>query len=121
EQVCCRLRILKIDLLCGNAGDLKRYAGGMLAPSRSSNHNAFQSNSRGDQLKLKFQRIQFRKAADKGLIAQHPDLDPRSIHEGQNIRLTFCICGGDRKSTRLNSSHVKISYAVFCLKKKKQN
>src|SRR5436309_13799859 len=28
--------------------------------------------------------------------------------------------GGDRKSTRLNSSHVKISYAVFCLKKKKK-
>src|SRR5690606_31048954 len=27
----------------------------------------------------------------------------------------------DRKSTRLNSSHVKISYAVFCLKKKKTN
>src|SRR6266511_5503589 len=28
--------------------------------------------------------------------------------------------GRDRKSTRLNSSHVKISYAVFCLKKKKK-
>src|SRR5690625_5952081 len=28
--------------------------------------------------------------------------------------------GGDRKSTRLNSSHVAISYAVFCLKKKRQ-
>src|SRR5256885_13256807 len=27
--------------------------------------------------------------------------------------------GGDRKSTRLNSSHLVISYAVFCLKKKK--
>src|SRR5437870_13101000 len=27
---------------------------------------------------------------------------------------------GDRKSTRLNSSHVAISYAVFCLKKKRQ-
>src|SRR5690606_40897626 len=27
----------------------------------------------------------------------------------------------DRKSTRLNSSHVKISYAVFCLKKKKKH
>src|SRR5436309_11952440 len=27
----------------------------------------------------------------------------------------------DRKSTRLNSSHVKISYAVFCLKKKKKS
>src|SRR5436309_11165674 len=29
-------------------------------------------------------------------------------------------CVVDRKSTRLNSSHVKISYAVFCLKKKKK-
>src|SRR3712207_8500056 len=28
---------------------------------------------------------------------------------------------GDRKSTRLNSSHANISYAVFCLKKKKTN
>src|SRR5690554_7252041 len=28
---------------------------------------------------------------------------------------------GDRKSTRLNSSHVRISYAVFCLKKKNQS
>src|SRR5215813_15233714 len=27
---------------------------------------------------------------------------------------------GDRKSTRLNSSHVRIAYAVFCLKKKKK-
>src|SRR5690606_28791914 len=31
----------------------------------------------------------------------------------------FSRLGTDRKSTRLNSSHVKISYAVFCLKKKK--
>src|SRR5437773_7093742 len=31
------------------------------------------------------------------------------------------VIGGDRKSTRLNSSHITISYAVFCLKKKKQN
>src|SRR5258708_25674297 len=30
-------------------------------------------------------------------------------------------CTGDRKSTRLNSSHQIISYAVFCLKKKKQH
>src|SRR5690606_41335785 len=35
------------------------------------------------------------------------------------IRLAhfFELLGEDRKSTRLNSSHVKISYAVFCLKK----
>src|SRR5437667_8411072 len=30
-------------------------------------------------------------------------------------------CEQDRKSTRLNSSHITISYAVFCLKKKKKN
>src|SRR3712207_8564697 len=30
------------------------------------------------------------------------------------------LLGSDRKSTRLNSSHANISYAVFCLKKKKQ-
>src|SRR2546430_10263974 len=36
---------------------------------------------------------------------------------------TVCVCTApktDRKSTRLNSSHSQISYAVFCLKKKKQ-
>src|SRR2546427_11754215 len=31
-----------------------------------------------------------------------------------------CLLRQDRKSTRLNSSHSQISYAVFCLKKKKQ-
>src|SRR5688500_19786104 len=31
----------------------------------------------------------------------------------------FCVDCADRKSTRLNSSHLVISYAVFCLKKKK--
>src|SRR5699024_11337087 len=30
------------------------------------------------------------------------------------------LIGADRKSTRLNSSHVSISYAVYCLKKKKK-
>src|SRR3712207_8777360 len=31
------------------------------------------------------------------------------------------VAAGDRKSTRLNSSHANISYAVFCLKKKKKD
>src|SRR5690606_41770331 len=41
-----------------------------------------------------------------------PYKHPAAIEEFDNGDL-------DRKSTRLNSSHVKISYAVFCLKKKK--
>src|SRR2546427_5054666 len=35
-------------------------------------------------------------------------------------RLAALLKSGDRKSTRLNSSHSQISYAVFCLKKKKK-
>src|SRR5690554_7470222 len=37
---------------------------------------------------------------------------------GTEFRLLRCLMSQDRKSTRLNSSHVRISYAVFCLKKK---
>src|SRR3712207_8898343 len=40
----------------------------------------------------------------------------------QSLRRRHVACPGlDRKSTRLNSSHANISYAVFCLKKKKKN
>src|SRR5207302_10028322 len=39
--------------------------------------------------------------------------------EAQRITCCNIATSTDRKSTRLNSSHVKISYAVFCLKKKK--
>src|SRR5256885_9612092 len=40
----------------------------------------------------------------------------------RNIAPTVeCEIHGDRKSTRLNSSHLVISYAVFCLKKKTRN
>src|SRR5690625_6364143 len=37
------------------------------------------------------------------------------------VQLIRSFLNPDRKSTRLNSSHVAISYAVFCLKKKKKN
>src|SRR3712207_8040335 len=39
---------------------------------------------------------------------------------GSNVDACRCIGYLDRKSTRLNSSHANISYAVFCLKKKKK-
>src|SRR5205807_9979389 len=41
-------------------------------------------------------------------------------HEVQRGREVVDVVGQDRKSTRLNSSHLVISYAVFCLKKKKK-
>src|SRR5699024_12244313 len=41
------------------------------------------------------------------------------IHDVDSSQLLNVDAGKDRKSTRLNSSHVSISYAVFCLKKKR--
>src|SRR5262245_64889099 len=43
----------------------------------------------------------------------------RSSWDTRSTRAPCRPCGADRKSTRLNSSHLGISYAVFCLKKKK--
>src|SRR5699024_12714939 len=58
---------------------------------------------------------------DRGGVPDRPRIDPdacrgrgRGGHQGAHHP-----GGQDRKSTRLNSSHVSISYAVFCLKKKK--
>src|SRR2546428_4027844 len=56
-----------------------------------------------------------------------PHGDPRSSPDARTQKSEFLkvggavvdVCSGDRKSTRLNSSHDQISYAVFCLKKKK--
>src|SRR2546428_8306933 len=75
----------------------------------------------------------FRSAPDGPLVvALVPDLvvmglgDDRQAEEvGERLveirETSFAREGRDRKSTRLNSSHDQISYAVFCLKKKKMN
>src|SRR2546430_8935447 len=44
----------------------------------------------------------------------------RASERGTRILCDYLVAIGDRKSTRLNSSHSQISYAVFCLKKKKK-
>src|SRR5699024_11463593 len=52
-----------------------------------------------------------------------PDFTKMIIDEAHHLEHTVSQKFGlslDRKSTRLNSSHVSISYAVFCLKKKKK-
>src|SRR3712207_7564019 len=64
-----------------------------------------------------------------GLVAGLPEErhDPHRLVPGRPLRVVGGVHrqdvaladGEDRKSTRLNSSHANISYAVFCLKKKK--
>src|SRR5947209_10328005 len=47
--------------------------------------------------------------------------DAIAFYEKYGFIAADAIASRDRKSTRLNSSHANISYAVFCLKKKKKN
>src|SRR5205807_9574004 len=53
-----------------------------------------------------------------------PISDIKVVQHGRDIGMRLLMYASDvrdRKSTRLNSSHLVISYAVFCLKKKKRN
>src|SRR5436309_9597824 len=50
---------------------------------------------------------------------ERADVDAQLEGVGRHHGAHAPLAKPDRKSTRLNSSHVKISYAVFCLKKKK--
>src|SRR5206468_9331814 len=53
------------------------------------------------------------------LFRSHP-LHPRQVGSRERVAADHDARLADRKSTRLNSSHDQISYAVFCLKKKKK-
>src|SRR2546422_4569042 len=65
------------------------------------------------------------------MIRGSAQMNGREVHSGKGEQGSALIIAtlvtvilallGDRKSTRLNSSHGYISYAVFCLKKKKNN
>src|SRR3712207_3481128 len=88
-----------------------------------------------EQLNVKVERLR-RAAWDKRLVAERRGRDwlvrpsevRRYLREGGHAPMSAptrsrqeaaAPAMGDRKSTRLNSSHANISYAVFCLKKKK--
>src|SRR5687768_18330814 len=79
----------------------------------------FRSDVEGD---VRAQFVRHRRTNHRGAVAHVGDGDQLRVelaegprHAGEGVR-----AGQDRKSTRLNSSHGYISYAVFCLKKKKK-
>src|SRR5690554_7426038 len=66
----------------------------------------------------------YKKEVEKYIYPNGRNLDLREAEARKIIRtvrkMNITELNIDRKSTRLNSSHVRISYAVFCLKKKRK-
>src|SRR2546427_3943102 len=100
----------------------------MLAHSkdRNSRHSQGECHNRSKILDWSHIQLMRRVDAEQKLDARSHG---RALQEDQQrrvdggfARLLFRVVDGvrDRKSTRLNSSHSQISYAVFCLKKKKK-
>src|SRR5216684_6250469 len=86
----------------------------------------------GDRQHARRSRVALRRPSDEARPAQErrsaamrdrapatPPVPNDRRPRGQLAQAHRHACGQDRKSTRLNSSHGYISYAVFCLKKKK--
>src|SRR2546426_1750141 len=72
---------------------------------------------------LRQSRSSQRVAGDERQARTYEKAERDLAQRRRNVRLDGAVTPGreDRKSTRLNSSHLVISYAVFCLKKKKKN
>src|SRR5690554_4831292 len=102
------------------------------APARGAGPGAAESG-RGERLAGDVERVA--PGADHVVLDPDPAvraqrLDPVPVDRAgvrrrtqfleQHVDEVDARLDGDRKSTRLNSSHVRISYAVFCLKKKKK-
>src|SRR5436309_9017239 len=65
----------------------------------------------GDEVDVLLERLE----NDEGMVVLSKE---KAAYRQNWNKIASVFQGEDRKSTRLNSSHVKISYAVFCLKKK---
>src|SRR5690349_23133100 len=77
----------------------------------------FRSLQAGQILGQRYEILQILGEGGMGAVYKARDVELNRMVALKVIRPE--LAGRDRKSTRLNSSHVEISYAVFCLKKKK--
>src|SRR5437763_12246003 len=83
------------------------------AISTLSLHDALPISARRRPGRVEGQPVYPRRADDRRVA------DPRLVHSTVRCHCSSIVRWKDRKSTRLNSSHRCISYAVFCLKKKR--
>src|SRR5690606_41493932 len=109
--------LLLILIICAPVADILRFSSFFFhAPPPSEIYTL----SLHDALPIFLQAVHQPAVAQAVLTGRRVD-----AHDPQAAELALLLLAADvgvlldRKSTRLNSSHVKISYAVFCLKKKK--
>src|SRR5690606_36858450 len=98
ERICKRMEELNQDI---------RNDTNSIGPGFEIGHSYFVPDARADEVLDRTWYEAVIRAEIEPLLREYWFDQPQRVAE-------------DRKSTRLNSSHVKISYAVFCLKKKKQ-
>src|SRR5256886_10492452 len=88
-------------------------------------------NASDEEIKRAYRKLAIKYHPDKNPDDQHAEEKFKELGEAYDVLMDAdkraaydrfghaAFAQGDRKSTRLNSSHSQISYAVFCLKKKK--
>src|SRR5690606_12662949 len=96
---------LAVPAFAGARDELNRFTGGLKGLEGSFEQQVFDANGRS-------------KERSSGIVAVSAPRLFRWEYKKPFAQLIVADGQKDRKSTRLNSSHVKISYAVFCLKKK---
>src|SRR5690606_41288009 len=96
---------------------------GLLSPPPRSPLFPYTTLLRSDSWWMNFSNWVIRQERRHGVTVQNIGAWADRTLSGSNLALpnNESYLRLDRKSTRLNSSHVKISYAVFCLKNKKDN
>src|SRR5690349_23845570 len=95
---------------------LRRPPSSTLFPYTTLFRSGFQVWSLTEIRKVTEEGTEFRSHVDGALKFLSPEIS-MEVQAALGAEIAMV----DRKSTRLNSSHVEISYAVFCLKKKKNN
>src|SRR5690554_7497461 len=100
-----------------NSNDLKLELGDLVAVEAAPGHDIGTVTLTGKLVEKQMKKNNYREDANGGLKRIYRIARPADLEKYEQAKARE----QDRKSTRLNSSHVRISYAVFCLKKKKKN
>src|SRR5439155_10482909 len=96
------------------------WSGWTVAALRSRSSSPSNPSKRSSTLEVECVLLKYSRQRTEARLQCPSSVNNRSISAAASSTRSTILKSRDRKSTRLNSSHVAISYAVFCLKKKKE-